>query len=285
MPKNIAVIDIGSNSSRLNVYALDSEGAFEDLAFERIPTGLASCVEAGNRVNERGIELATSSVSALAAHARQSADIESIYVFATASLRGRSNAQEVIRAVEGACGLDVEIISGEEEAACGFASLAGRFKAPCAVMADVGGGSTELVVACDGKPVLIRSLPLGSRALTARFVRDAWPAPEEIEAMRGCIASELAFCSGLELPQAPVLFGIGGTARALQGIATGNKVLFSAGLREQVERSCPERLDTMAAGALIFQGLFEVFKPSCFIASDANPREGYLIRHVIGRAD
>ena len=282
MDTRVAVIDIGSNSSRLNVYELCDDGGFKELGFKRIPTALAGRVVAGNTLDSRGIELACASVTELSDIARREYQASEQHVFATASLRGRSNEQQVIVAIKERCGADVCVLDGMEEAACGFASLAHRYKPACAVMADVGGGSTELVVAEGGSIVFMRSLDLGSRTLSARFVADAWPTAQEVDAMRRYIEEQLSCCATLKLSQQPVLFGIGGTARALAGIAAGDKRLFDAGLRDAVEQACPQRLDTMAAGALILQGVFDVFKPCKFIASDANPREGYLIRHILG---
>lgn len=282
MSSRIGIIDIGSNSSRLNVFEVADDGSYRELGFERVPTALAGCVDASNAVSSRGIRLAASSAAALVRCAQQQFDAATCHVFATASLRGRANEHEVCCAVKDACSFDVQVIDGFEEARCGYASLAKRYNPSCAVMADVGGGSTEIVAAHGKDPFFVQSLDLGSRALSARFVADAWPTKDEADAMSAYIASKLAACADIAFDERPVLFGIGGTARALAGVASGDKALFTSGLREQVERFCPERLDTMAAGALIFKGLFEVFEPCRFTASDANCREGYLIRHVIG---
>ena len=276
----VAVMDIGSNSSRLDLFELDQSGQYRHMLFGRVSTRLVGYVDADNAVSEKGVALAADSLKQLSAQALAEHAVDEWHVFATASLRGRSNESRAVAAIKEKTGFDVDVIAGIEEAKLGYASLRHRYSPRCAVMADVGGGSTEIVVADGGEVVSVESLPLGSRALSDRFVAGAWPDAAEAASMSNEIEGKLARFRTMHLSEQPVLFGIGGTARALQAIFQSDRAGFSAGLRMQVERSCPERLDTMAAGTLIFEGLWNVFDPSRFVASDANPREGYLIEHV-----
>lgn len=279
---NIAVMDIGSNSSRLDLFAVAADGSYEHLLFRRVPTGLVGYVDEDNTLSDEGVQLAASSLGLLKAQAQQASAVDACYVFATASLRGRSNEHEVVATLKERTGFEVDIIEGIEEAKLGYASLQCRYRPQCAVMADVGGGSTEIVVADGGEVLSVMSHPLGSRALSKRFIADVWPDGEEREAISRTIADELASYDEFALSSSPVLFGIGGTARALEAVLVADKIDLPADLHARVKRSCPDRLDTMASGALIFQGLWESFKPQRFVASDANPREGYLLKHVLG---
>lgn len=275
-------MDIGSNSSRLDLYSVRGGGAFEHLLFGRVATGLVGCIDEGNALTDEGVQLAASSLKELQRQALEAGPVDEWHVFATASLRGRSNEHEAVAVLEDMTGFEIDVIEGVEEAKLGYESLQRRYQPQCAVMADVGGGSTELVVADGGEVILVASLPLGSRALSKRFIADVWPDDEEREAIRRTIAAELVSYDELVLSSSPVLFGIGGTARALETVLDADKVAFPADLYARAERFCPDRLDTMASGALIFQGLWESFKPQRFVASDANPREGYLLKHVLG---
>lgn len=279
---NIAVMDIGSNSSRLDLFAVAADGSYEHLLFGRVPTGLVGHVDGDNALSDEGVRLAASSLMALQIQALKTGLVDEWHVFATASLRGRSNEREVVAALKERTGFEVDVIEGIEEAKLGYASLQRRYRPQCAVMADVGGGSTEVVVADGGEVLSVTSHPLGSRALSKRLIADVWPNEEELEAIRRAIAAELTSYAKLSLSSPPVLFGIGGTARALEAVLDADKIDLPADLHTRVEHFCPDRLDTMAAGALIFQGLWESFKPQRFVASDANPREGYLLKHVLG---
>ena len=282
MTRRVAVMDIGSNSSRLDLFEVGADSSFEHVDFARIPTKLVSHVGSDNVLDDAGISLACSSLEQLGERARFLGAVDEWRVFATASLRGRANEKDVVAQIEERAGFTVEVIDGTQEASFGFASLQRRFNPACAVMADVGGGSTEVVVADRGEIVSLESLPLGSRALSKRFVGDIWPDFGEVGELRAAIDAEFKRYAGLQLSPSPVLFGIGGTARALHAISGEKQVCFDASVRHKVEETCPERLDTMAAGLLIFERLWDIFAPQRFVASDANPREGYLIKRVLG---
>lgn len=281
MARRVAVMDIGSNSSRLDLFEVGEGSAFDHVGFARIPTKLVSFVDGGDALNEEGVSLACDSLGQLKRQAVSHGKVDEWHAFATASLRGRSNEQSVVSRIEAQTGFVVEVVAGKQEAAFGFASLQRRYNPECAVMADVGGGSTEVVVADGGEVVSIESLPLGSRALSERFVADVWPEPDAAECLRAAIRAELERYGDLQLSMSPVLFGIGGTARALRAISGEERPVFGVTARQRVEQACPDRLDTMAAGILIFEGLWNVFSPQRFVASDANPREGYLIKRVL----
>lgn len=282
MARRIAIMDIGSNSSRLDLFDVGEDLTYGHVDFARVPTKLASFVDEGDSLTAEGVAAACESLEKLENNAASLGPVDEWHVFATASLRGRANEDAVVSAIEKRCGFAVEVIAGEQEAAFGFASLQRHFEPVCAVMADVGGGSTEVVVADGGEIISLESLPLGSRALSKRFVAGEWPAKSEVRAMRTAIDQVLSRYSGMRLSARPVLFGIGGTARALQGLVGEGRPEFDDGLRDRVEQLCPERLDTMAAGTLIFACLWDAFSPQRFVASDANPREGYLIKRMLG---
>lgn len=274
-------MDIGSNSSRLDLYAVEPDGSYEHRLFGRVATGVVAYVDDDNALTTEALQLAASSLEKLQRQALAEGPVDEWHVFATASVRGRSNEREVIAALKRMTGFDVDVIEGVEEAKLGYASLQRRYRPQCAVMADVGGGSTEVVIADGGEVLSVESLPLGSRALSKRFIANMWPGEEELEVIRLTVDRELGRYRELELSTAPVLFGIGGTARALQGLLVSDQLLLPADMRSLVEQVCPDRLDIMPAGASIFQGLWDVFCPQRFVQSNANPREGYLLMHVI----
>lgn len=282
MARRVAVMDIGSNSSRLDLFEVGEDSAFNHLEFGRVPTKLVSFVDGDNSLNRKGISLACASLEQLKGQAKTSGNVDEWHVFATASLRGRVNKAEAVSQIKERTGFDVVVIEGKQEAAFGFASLQRRYRPECAVMADVGGGSTEVVVADRGEIVSLESLPLGSRVLSNRFVAGVWPTSAEAVHLRAAIETKLGRYESLQLPKPPVLFGIGGTARALQAIIGEGRPAFDATARQKVEQACPDRLDTMAAGMLVFEGLWNIFRAQRFVASDANPREGYLIKRILG---
>ncbi|MDT8757960.1 Ppx/GppA family phosphatase [Sphingomonas psychrotolerans] len=159
-----AIIDIGSNSVRLVVY----EGAARLPAVlfnEKVMAGLGRSLSETGAIDAEGLKRARSALARFAALARemQAAEIRTV---ATAAVRDASNGGELMRAAE-ALGLDVELLSGVEEAtASGMGVLSGIPDAD-GVVGDLGGGSLELVRVVAGTVTDRVSFPLGVLRLGA----------------------------------------------------------------------------------------------------------------------
>ena len=138
-----AVIDIGSNSMRLTVYETTPPQIFRVLFKEKIMAGLAGYVE-HNALSPDGIERAI--LGLLSFRATLSAlDIKAVAVFATASLRNVKNTDQAVAAIQRATGYPIEVISGEEEAAFGYAGAMQELDLTDGLFVDIGGASTEVV--------------------------------------------------------------------------------------------------------------------------------------------
>ena len=101
---------------------------------------------------------------------------ERLYVFATASLRNIRNTGEAVEAIRRRAGVKVEVLSGEEEARMGYqGALLACGPDPAGAMFDIGGGSSEVLVARDGAVQKALSLPVGSLNLFNQYVSKLWP--------------------------------------------------------------------------------------------------------------
>jgi exopolyphosphatase/guanosine-5'-triphosphate,3'-diphosphate pyrophosphatase len=153
-----AIIDIGSNSVRLVVY----EGAARlpaTLFNEKVMAGLGRSLSDTGAIDGEGLARARTALARFAALAREMRVTE-LRTVATAAVRDASNGGELIRAAE-ALGLEVELLSGEEEAtASGMGVLSGIPDAD-GVVGDLGGGSLELVRVVAGTVTDRVSFPLG----------------------------------------------------------------------------------------------------------------------------
>ena len=142
------VIDVGSNTIRLVIYEL-KENRIESLFSNKNTAGLIGYVNDGE-LSRKGIRKACdvlNSLQKVAAHAQ----VEKLYVFATASLRNIANTKEAVEEIEKETGLDIDVISGHDEAVLDFEGAAHAQKLKDGVMVDIGGGSTEVVAFADGK--------------------------------------------------------------------------------------------------------------------------------------
>ena len=152
------IIDIGSNSIRLVVY--DGHARNPPILFnEKVMAGLGRGLTQNGALDPAAIERAATALARFAAVARQM-QVERLRTVATAAVREASNGAELV-ARAAALGLEVELLSGEEEAeAAAYGVLAGIPDAE-GIVGDLGGGSLELACIVGGQVSERASFPLG----------------------------------------------------------------------------------------------------------------------------
>jgi len=210
-----ACIDIGSNTTRLLV-AEDDDLGLRELLAERAFTRLASACDAhGEIAPEKIFEIA----DIVARQARMADELgaDSVRVVATSAVRQAVNARALADAVDAACGLRVDVLTGEEEARLAFAGVIGMLRDPPAGdlgVVDVGGGSTELVVGTARAGVTWSiSLPVGSSNATDAELSHDPPSKEELARLRGRLAK---LFGDVEAPRLSRAYAVGGSATTLQ---------------------------------------------------------------------
>src|SRR5215207_10991479 len=182
-PQEIAAaIDIGSNSIKMTIGCADGEGGIEQLDWASEVVRLGQGLDQTGRLDEDRIDSAIETLKRLADQARERG-ARRIVAVATEATRAAANGALFLDRVRMETGIDVRVIDGQEEAALTFRGvLAGSDLTGSVVVADVGGGSTEIISAHDAVVQMARSLPLGSGRLTDRFVAADPPQPDEIAA-------------------------------------------------------------------------------------------------------
>lgn len=161
------VIDIGSNTVKIAV--LDEDSLFKQapVFFKAVPLNIKSKIRDHHLPKEAIEELAEliKSFDEIAKRLTKNPPI----AFATASLRGLLNMDEVLKRVREVSGISVEVISGETEAYYSFLGARGCVTAKAGVSVDLGGGSTELLAFSGNKVVGSVSLPFGCLTLYHSF--------------------------------------------------------------------------------------------------------------------
>ena len=203
-----AVIDIGSNTVRLVIYAGPRRAPWVWLN-EKVTARLGRELVSTGRIPEKSAQIALRGLARFAA-ILEDVGVPQVQVAATAAVREAINGPEFVERVR-ALGLDVAVLSGEEEAAAAAYGVIGAFPDARGVVADLGGGSLELVAIADDTFTHGVSLPLGTLRLPA--LRDGGP-PAMREAVVGALAK-----SGWDGPQPGALYLVGGTWRALANYA------------------------------------------------------------------
>jgi len=218
----VAAIDIGSNSVRLLVGDAQptAEGGFGMRTIARagepcrLARGLGETGRIAPDMSSRAAALATE----FAQRAR-GLGAAHLVVGATAALRDAANGGEVAAEISRACGADVRILSGEDEARLIYRSVVlglggSALKSACVVF-DLGGGSTEVVSGLGAQPGRWTSLPFGAVTLTERFLRSSPAAAGERDALERHVAEVLDRECALLPERTPMLVGVGGTMTVL----------------------------------------------------------------------
>lgn len=147
----IGLIDIGSNSIRLVIYR--SGGKFPHPQFnEREVCRLGIGVNMTGKLGDKQITHALETLNRFAMLAKLS-KVDVLEAFATEAVRRADNSEDFITRAETILGIKVMVISGEQEAFLSASGVCAGFKDPCGVVADLGGGSLELIRISEGKHI------------------------------------------------------------------------------------------------------------------------------------
>jgi exopolyphosphatase/guanosine-5'-triphosphate,3'-diphosphate pyrophosphatase len=180
----VAVVDIGTNSTRLFIADVAHDRRLTQLVRESIVTRLGEGVDASGRLAEEPMRRVFDTLE------RYSAQIDDHGVSATtavltSAVRDASNGAEFAATVRERFGLDARTIDGDEEAALTFAGATSQRTGDHReiVVVDIGGGSTEFVTGRDGAVDFHVSTQAGVVRQTERHLHDDPPAPEELQAL------------------------------------------------------------------------------------------------------
>jgi exopolyphosphatase / guanosine-5'-triphosphate,3'-diphosphate pyrophosphatase len=247
---NVCVIDVGSHTVRLLV-AYRENGRILALREDKAALGLGAEVERLGRLSKGKMNEAATLVASFAKSARKTG-VSRIETLITAPGRQSENGQELVRALVGASGAPVRVLSRDEEGRLAFSgaihgmALEGESVAVC----DVGGGSTEVVVGSrSGDPVWLRSVDIGALRLTGRVLHEDPPSPTALSLARLEAEYELA---SLTPPLPQVALAAGGTARALRKLVGDS--LGAAELASAVQLLCEHRSSRVAKSFGIDRG-------------------------------
>ncbi|HJF50388.1 MAG TPA: exopolyphosphatase [Brachybacterium paraconglomeratum] len=286
MSTPVAAIDCGTNSIRLLIARRDeATGRLVDLErhLEMVRLGLG--VDRTGRFDpvavERTLDAARRYQALVEHHGVRREDVRFV---ATSATRDASNREDFISGIRAILGIDPEVISGQEEAELsyrGAVSTVEGLPAGPALVVDIGGGSTELVLGTTA-PTHRISLDMGSVRLTERHLRSDPPADAEIAAAAADIDALLdEAAAAIPLEQVASLVGVAGTVTTVTAVATGIRdyrpdathgaalpvdevrALCGTLLRETREERArhqvihPGRIDVIGAGALIWSRIVE----------------------------
>jgi exopolyphosphatase/pppGpp-phosphohydrolase len=243
-----AAIDIGSNSIKMTVAHPDGKGGIAQIDWASDVVRLGQGVEASGVLAEDRVEHAIATLTRFAQRAHELGATRVVAV-ATEATRAASNGEAFLARVRAETGIDVRAINGQEEAELTFRGIAATtdISGPV-VIADIGGGSTEFIVARDGIMQGARSAPLGSGRLTDRLISSDPPTLAELAACElhaDDAIAETAHYLPMPIGAATRLVVVGGTGEFLARLVPDERQIEAETVRQVLSR-----MATMTASAL-----------------------------------
>jgi Exopolyphosphatase len=172
----LAAVDLGSNSFRLSIgRVVQLDGAAQIYAIDRLKehVRMAAGLDPDNALDEDSIQRAIAALQRFAERI-EGFHANRVRAVATNTFRIARNAAEVLPRLEDALGFPIEVISGQEEARLIFTGISHELPpSPYRrLMIDIGGGSTEVIIGQEFRPLLMSSLHMGCVSYTRRFFPD-----------------------------------------------------------------------------------------------------------------
>ncbi|MDP7070932.1 MAG: hypothetical protein QF561_06250 [Phycisphaerales bacterium] len=164
----LAAIDVGTQSVKLSVATLMPDGSIRIVERRRVPSQFPSS-EGGAVLGATAIAHVVECVAEACASAR-SLGADRVRAIGTSGVREAADASALQTAISEACGVELQVVTGEEEALLVWdAVAAGLTDGECSVMVDVGGGSTEMVLGQGRCAKRVVSMPMGAVRCADRF--------------------------------------------------------------------------------------------------------------------
>ncbi|MFD4142170.1 MULTISPECIES: Ppx/GppA family phosphatase [unclassified Streptomyces] len=300
----LGVLDIGSNTVHLLVVDAHPGARPQPAHSHKADLRLAELLDESGAIGPHGVDRLVSTVLD-ALQAAEDKGCEEVLPFATSAVREATNADAVLSRVKAETGVDLTVLTGEEEARLTF--LAARrwfgWSAGKLLVIDIGGGSLEIAYGIDEEPDAAVSLPLGAGRLTASLLPGDPPDPLDVKSLRRHVRTEIARTVGefsrFGRPDHIVatsktfkqLARIAGAARSAEGLYI-QRVLSRASLVDWVPKLSsmtaeqraglpgvsPGRARQLLAGALVAEGAMDLFGAEELEICPWALREGVILR-------
>lgn len=295
--KRVGIIDIGSNSIKFFVGEKCEDGTIKTIVDKNDIARLGEGLRETGRISDEALERNAQSVAAFAAEAKENG-ADMIVSVGTMALRSAANGADFVARVKELCGVEVQIIPGEEEARLSYLAILSGMPVPDGdlVIFDTGGGSTEFIFGKGTELVNRFSVNLGAIRITEKFFSDDPVAEGSVEAAVKEIDDEFAAAGVAGTPVK--LVGMGGTVTSMGAVkhkmvkydpnVIQGSTLTKADIEEQIAEYSkrtieqrrelpglqPKRADVILAGACILKDITERLGVEELTISDRGLRHG-----------
>jgi exopolyphosphatase/guanosine-5'-triphosphate,3'-diphosphate pyrophosphatase len=302
-----AVIDVGTNSVKFHVgeRVPGAAGAAGPGGWRRVVdraevTRLGEGVDDGGAISEAALDRTADAISAMADEAKANG-ARAIAIVGTAVFRIASNADQAIARIRERSGLNLQVVSGEEESRLAYLATSSSIPSVSGttVVFDTGGGSSQFTFGRRGQVSDRFSVNVGAAWVTERFGLDGPVSAEVIDQARAAISAALSDLDGKPRPEAVV--GMGGAVTNMTAVAkslaeydpdqvqgavlTAGEIerqielyrTLSADERREIVGLQPKRAEVILAGACNVRAILEKLGAESFTVSDRGLRHGVLM--------
>ncbi|HVG02526.1 MAG TPA: Ppx/GppA phosphatase family protein [Nitrospira sp.] len=299
----LAGIDVGTLTCRLLIAEVFPDGRLREVRSDRRILRLGQDVDRDRRLRSDAMQRVTATLKEWR-QIMNDCHVRSFSVVATSAVRDALNREEFLEVARRDAQMEIEIISGEEEARRTMLGIRSGLPHDVAdlLALDIGGGSTELILHRLGQPIAARSMDIGVVRLSERILRSDPPTGEEVRQAREWVSNETAAAVKDMLLSTDLTFvGTAGTITSLAAMAQQLPAYEPArihnyilnldtvkALEEQLlSKSKTQREDlpglergreeVIVAGVIILSKVMETLRMSECLVSDLGLREGVLI--------
>jgi len=294
-----AAIDIGSNAMRLHIAGPDTEDGLKTIHYHREPVRLGHDAFTRGQLSESTMEKALQAFVTF----RSMIDrhpIQTIRAVGTSALRDSANASEIIQRIKGRTDIEIELISGEEEAR--LIHLSVRQRVPemnrmKTLLVDIGGGSIEIILTKRGDIVALESFRMGTVRLLELF-RNTSGNMEEPKIMDEYIASmQQKVREQMDGMPIDLCIGTGGSIEALGELGVpllGNESnrqlsykdikkllnrLESINYEDRIHRLDlrPDRADVIIPATIVLKSIMKLVHPAALLVPSTGLADGVLL--------
>lgn len=302
----LGVLDVGSNTVHLLVVDAHPGACPLPAHSHKAELRLAQLLEEDGAIGPHGVDRLVSVIRE-ALQAAEDKGVEDLLPFATSAVREAGNADDVLARVRAETGVELQVLTGEEEARLTF--LAARrwfgWSAGKLLVLDIGGGSLEIAYGMDEEPDAAASLPLGAGRLTAGWLPGDPPDPDDVRALRRHVRTEIARTVGefsrFGAPDHVVatsktfkqLARLAGAARSAEGLYVQRELKREslegwvprlAAMTERERAELPGvsegRAGQLLAGALVAEAALDLFGVERVEICPWALREGVILRRL-----
>ncbi|MDR0980416.1 MAG: Ppx/GppA family phosphatase [Methanocalculaceae archaeon] len=303
--KVVAFIDIGTNSARLLVVSIGENGAYHMLTRIKDVVRLGEGEYTAGKIQADAVERLMRVLKRFMDHSRSLGTTEFV-AMATSAMREAVNSQEIVDSIGSELGLEIQIISGKEEARLIHLGVAAGINLgnETALFIDIGGGSTELIVGGQYTYAALESMRLGAIRVTNQCIKKGFPGALPPKQMMNrimtvampivqrvsafpftrCIGSSGTTINLAEIAQK--LYHAAETPEKLILLFSDLENLYSylcsltLEERRKVPGINPDRADIILAGAAILLAVMKTLKIPAIEISDRGLREGILMDYL-----